>query len=86
MATMFNVNTKPKLSRNNPSPPITVRPLGQITADMELLLEEMTDEHELQHGEVLALVKMWLDVHAQHALEKYVSGGSPILYYGPYKK
>lgn len=27
-----------------------LRPLGQVTADMELLLQEMTDAHELQYG------------------------------------
>lgn len=59
-----------------------VRPLGQITADMELLLQEMTDIHELQYGEVLVLVYSWLEVHAPHAKEVYVKdGSSPTFFY-----
>lgn len=62
-----------------------LRPLGDITQDMEKLLEEMTDEdnHGLQHGEVLALVYTWLCVHAPQAKEEYLDGTHPIYYYGP---
>ncbi len=58
-----------------------LRPLGQITGEMELLLEEMTDDHDLQWGEVLALVKTWLEIHAQHQREEYKDGTSPIYSY-----
>jgi hypothetical protein len=62
-----------------------LRPLGDITLDMEKLLTEMTDQHELQHGEILALVHAWLQIHAEHAREQYTIGGHPIFYYGPEK-
>lgn len=64
-----------------------IRPLGQITGDMELLLQEMTDIHELQFGEVIALVYAWLEIHAPHAKEVYVKdGSSPVLTYKAYGK
>ena len=56
--------------------------MGQITGDMELLLQEMTNEHALQFGEVIALVYAWLEIHAPHAKEVYVKdGSSPTLTY-----
>ena len=64
-----------------------LRPLGDITLDMEKLLVEMTDQHELQWGEVLSLVYSWLSVHAPQAREEYTDGsGSPIFQYGPRQK
>jgi len=63
-----------------------LRPLGDVTADMELLLMEMTDDHKLQKGEVLALINAWIDIHAQHCIEVYtVDESSPEFYYGPKK-
>lgn len=50
---------------------------------MEPLLFELTDRHGLQHGDILYLLKGWLDVHASDALEVYEEGGSPVLRYGP---
>jgi hypothetical protein len=62
-----------------------LRPMGAITQDMEKLLEEMTDPkgHDLQWGEVKALVDRWLEVHADHAREEYLDGTHPENYYGP---
>jgi hypothetical protein len=62
-----------------------IRPLGNVTADLEPLLEELTDAHGLQWHEVLALVHAWLQVHAQHARETYTSGGHPEYSYAPKK-
>jgi hypothetical protein len=63
-----------------------LRPMGDITLDMEKLLEEMTEDHDLQWGEVLGLVHTWLQIHAPQAQEEYVSSNnSPIFYYGPRK-
>lgn len=62
-----------------------LRPLGDILLDLEPLLEELTDCHELQYGDVLALVYAWLQVHRPEAQEEYVSGGTPVFYYGPEK-
>ena len=60
-----------------------IRPLGDITLDLEKLFIEMTDQHKLQHGEILALAHIWLTIHAKHAREEYTSGGHPTFYYGP---
>ena len=62
-----------------------LRPVGQIMLEMESLLEELTDtdKHDLQHGEVLALVERWLDIHAPHQREEYLDGTHPERYYGP---
>ncbi len=59
-----------------------LRPLGKVTAAMEPLLLEMVD-HELQHGEILNLVRGWLEIHAPGAREQYDEDGSPEFYYGP---
>lgn len=37
-----------------------LRPLGNITSDLEKLLEELVDEHDLQTGEILALIYYWI--------------------------
>jgi len=57
-----------------------LRPLGQVTQDMEPLLFEMCDDHDLQHGEILGLVKAWLDIHYPAGREEYVDGsGHPVV-------
>ena len=60
-----------------------MRPVGLITADMEVLLEELTDQHCLQKGEILSLVACWIDIHRPNAIEEYEDGSNPELYYGP---
>ncbi len=59
-----------------------IRKIGDVLLDLEVYLEEMVD-HGLQHGDVLALVKVWLDVHAPGSREEYDAGGSPVFTYGP---
>lgn len=60
------------------------RPLGNITADLEPLLYEMSVDHDLQHGEVLALIHVWLQIHVPEQREVYEQdGSSPVFYYGP---
>lgn len=63
-----------------------IRPAGDITLDLETLLEELSFDHELQHGEVLALVHCWLEIHAPSQKEVYSDGKNPIFYYGPDRK
>lgn len=60
-----------------------LRPLGDILLDMEILLDEMVDDHDLQWGDVRALVMQHLRGHKPGAQEQYVDGGSPVDYYGP---
>jgi hypothetical protein len=60
-----------------------LRRMGDVTADLEPLLLEMVD-HGLQHGEILNLVRGYLEVHCPGAREVYEEdGSSPIFFYGP---
>lgn len=58
--------------------------MGDITLDMETYLEEMVDDHNLQHGEIIYLVLGWLKIHRPDAAEEYLNGTHPNLY-GPPK-
>ena len=59
-----------------------LRPLGDITGDLEPLILEMVEQHDMQFGEILNLVYGYLSVHCPGAREEYESGGSPTFYYG----
>ncbi len=59
-----------------------MRKVGQILLDMEPLLEELVHEHELQKGELLALISRWVDIHAPDSIEEYVDKSPVIEYYG----
>lgn len=64
-----------------------LEPMGDITYELELVLEKMTDPdgHDMQHGEVMAQVYNWLKIHALHAQETYSEDEShPVHYYGHY--
>lgn len=61
----------------------SVRKLGDILLDLEQILDEMVDSHELQFGDILALTYTHLEVHRPDAKEQYISGGNPKFYYGP---
>lgn len=60
-----------------------LRPLGNITSDLEPLLLEMACDHDLQHGEILNLIRGYLEIHCPGAKEKYVDGDEIVFYYGP---
>jgi hypothetical protein len=60
-----------------------LRPLGDVLLDMELLLDEMLIHHDLQHGDVLALIYSHMQVHNPKQKEEYEDGTHPIYYYGP---
>lgn len=59
-----------------------LRPLGQITDDLEPLLQEMANDHELQMGEILALVLCYMEIHLPDSRENYVDGTKPVYFYG----
>ena len=59
-----------------------MRPLGDITLEIEPLIEEMVDEHDLQMGEILALVKIWIEIHRPQAIEQYEDNTNPVFKYG----
>jgi hypothetical protein len=62
-----------------------IRKLGNVLLDMEPLLLELID-HELQHGDILNLIRGYLEIHAPGAKEEYDDGGNPEFYYGPKKE
>lgn len=59
-----------------------LRPLGEITADLEPLLLEMAIDHDLQHGEILNLIRGYLEIHVPDQREEYEDNTVPIFYYG----
>lgn len=63
------------------------RSFGSITNDLEVILLEMTEEHELQWGEILNIVRGYLEVHCPDAREEYTEDRThPVFYYGPLKE
>lgn len=65
-----------------------LRKLGDIMLDMEELLIELADNknHDLQHGEILNLIRGYLEIHYPEQKEEYMDGTNPIFYYGPGEK
>lgn len=60
-----------------------LRRLGDVTLDLEKVLQEMVYDHDLQWGEILGLTKTYLEIHCPEAQEEYEEGGHPEYYYGP---
>jgi hypothetical protein len=50
---------------------------------MEPLISEMVEDHDLQHGEVLNIMRGYLEIHYPENKEVYGDGSSPEFYYGP---
>lgn len=60
-----------------------LRPLGEITNDLEQLYEELIDGHDLQFHEILGLLVFWAQVHRPDCFEIFTKdGSSPVLKYG----
>lgn len=59
-----------------------IRPLGEIIQDLEDLTEEMVMDHDMQLGDILALVNNYVTVHYPGAIEEYEDGSHPIYFYG----
>jgi hypothetical protein len=65
-------------------PPAPIRPVGDVLLDMEPLLIELAESHQLQFGDILNLVRGYLEVHLPNAREVYTEDdSSPVMYYGP---
>lgn len=62
------------------------RKVGDILLDLEVILDELIDSHELQFGDILNLVYGHLIVHRLDAQEEYTAGGHPVFWYGPKNK
>lgn len=63
-----------------------MRTCGDILLELEVLLDELIDKHQLQWGDIISLVFSQLTIHRPDAQEKYLDNSSPILYYGPKEK
>lgn len=61
---------------------MTLRRVGDIMLDMEELLMELTEGHDMQMGEILALVKAWIEIHAPDSIEEYTDDTRPVYFYG----
>ena len=59
-----------------------IRKVGNVLLDMEPLIQELVAQ-ELQWGDILNLIRGYLEVHCPDAQEEYIDGGNPIFYYGP---
>ena len=59
-----------------------MRPLGKITDDMEKLMLEMIDEHDMQAYEIMGIIWSWMVAHRPVALDYYTDGKHCIMYLG----
>lgn len=59
-----------------------IKPVGLLIKQLKKPLQELTYGHRLGWGEILGLVKSYLEVHCPDGQEKYTSGGSPVFFYG----
>ena len=59
-----------------------MRPLGQITDELEPLLYELVEDQEMQAHEVLHMVYGWIQCHYPDAIENYEDGTHPQFFYG----
>lgn len=59
-----------------------MRKLGDITLDLEPLIQEMVIEHDMQCGEILNLIYGYIMIHWSYCIEKYHDGTNPMFYYG----
>lgn len=63
-----------------------LRAFGNVISDLECVIEEMVEDHEMQWGDILSIVHGYLRVHNPEAQEEYEVGGHPEFYYGPTKE
>jgi hypothetical protein len=62
-----------------------IRPLGKISDDIEPLLEEMVDDHEMQAQEIIANVLSWLQAHRPECFPIYDDGSILVVTMEPKK-
>lgn len=54
-----------------------IRKFGDILLDLEVLLDEMIDDHECQWGDILYLIYGHLMIHRKDAREEYEDDTNP---------
>jgi len=59
-----------------------LRKLGDILLDMEPLLDELAEQHEMQLGDIIALVVRHLEMHNPTCIEEFLDGSRPVFFYG----
>lgn len=58
--------------------------MGDVMHEIERIVGvQMIEKHDLQKGEVLALISKYIDIHYPGAVEEYEDGSHPVEYYGP---
>lgn len=62
-----------------------LRRLGDITQDLEPLLQEMAIDHDMQIHEIMAIVLKYLQMHCPDSIEEFTDGTRPVHYYGHHK-
>lgn len=59
-----------------------MRQFSKITDAMEKIIIEITEDHGLQWGEILNIIRGYLEIHCPESQEYYDDGTHPIFYYG----
>ena len=59
-----------------------LRPLGDITDQMEPLLRELGIQHKMQRHEILGIIDSYLTAHLPSTTELYTDGTKSVLYVG----
>lgn len=59
-----------------------IRPLGDILLEIEPLLLEAVDGHNLQHGDMYGLLRQYLEIHLPNHKEEFDDDTRPVFYYG----
>lgn len=60
------------------------RKFGNILLDLEILIDEAIDDHDVQCGDILSLVFSHIKIHRPDCIEVYEDDNqSPVYYYGP---
>jgi len=59
-----------------------LRKLGDVLLDMEPLLDELADIHELQRGDILSLIFHQVTMHNPDCIEEFADGSRPLYFYG----
>lgn len=63
-----------------------IRPAGTILLEMEPLILELMETHDLQYGDFLGMMYTYLLVHYPEGREEYEDGTHPEFYYGMPRK
>jgi hypothetical protein len=58
------------------------RKLGEILLEMEPLILEAMETHDLQYSDFLGIIYNYLTVHYPGGMEEYEDGSRPEFYYG----